>query len=117
MRYAASDQSDQTPPPLSSQRRNNATRIQETLTSAHTHQLILSLRLKFICSVTPNDPSSATGPRDAWTATGARWPGSLERMVRGHHGITLTVLMPFVSVDTTSVVFTENKTLYGVWPS
>src|SRR6059036_2712074 len=33
---------------------------------------------------THNDPAQRPGPRDAWIATRARWPGSLQRMVRHH---------------------------------
>src|SRR5881397_2059666 len=29
---------------------------------------------------TYNDPAQRPGPRDAWIATRARWPGSLQRM-------------------------------------
>src|SRR4051812_14869123 len=31
------------------------------------------------------------GPREAWMATGMRWPGSLQRMVR-HHGHTASMI-------------------------
>ena len=37
-------------------------------------------RLDFMSQLTTQ--AQRPGPRDAWIATGARWPGSLERMVR-----------------------------------
>src|SRR6266487_3571722 len=37
------------------------------------------------------------GPRDAWIATGARWPGSLQRMVRRQYHIQDSVTVSSTS--------------------
>ena len=57
------------------------------------------------------------GARDAWIATGARWPGSLQRMVR-RHGVHNNHLLGALSVNSTTsaVIVTfgiENKIKYS----